>query len=125
MRSGRARPKPSLSRLAARFESSDAPPSATAQRGPHQCQTSADSRMTMIQRGVPPPIQLAHCMKAMKAGLLSPMRSERAREICQSAVRSEEHTSELQSLMRRTYAVFCLKKKTESQTLMTSLYTVF
>src|SRR3546814_2047482 len=26
--------------------------------------------------------------------------------------RSEEHTSELQSLMRRSYAVFCLKKKT-------------
>src|SRR3546814_2919020 len=28
------------------------------------------------------------------------------------AVRSEEHTSELQSLMRTQYAVFCLKKKT-------------
>src|SRR3546814_6946542 len=27
-------------------------------------------------------------------------------------MRSEEHTSELQSLMRITYAVFCLKKKT-------------
>src|SRR3546814_7283317 len=29
-----------------------------------------------------------------------------------SAPRSEEHTSELQSLMRISYAVFCLKKKT-------------
>src|SRR3546814_5026941 len=28
------------------------------------------------------------------------------------SVRSEEHTSELQSLMRISYAVFCLKKKT-------------
>src|SRR3546814_6758842 len=28
------------------------------------------------------------------------------------AERSEEHTSELQSLMRNSYAVFCLKKKT-------------
>src|SRR3546814_6874524 len=28
------------------------------------------------------------------------------------ATRSEEHTSELQSLMRISYAVFCLKKKT-------------
>src|SRR3546814_2454832 len=28
-----------------------------------------------------------------------------------NAVRSEEHTSELQSLMRSSYAVFCLKKK--------------
>src|SRR3546814_4119621 len=31
-------------------------------------------------------------------------------------VRSEEHTSELQSLMRISYAVFCLKKKTNKQT---------
>src|SRR3546814_3520524 len=30
------------------------------------------------------------------------------------AVRSEEHTSELQSLMRLSYAVFCLKKKKEA-----------
>src|SRR3546814_7151929 len=29
-------------------------------------------------------------------------------------VRSEEHTSELQSLMRISYAVFCLKKKNSS-----------
>src|SRR3546814_8027854 len=29
--------------------------------------------------------------------------------------RSEEHTSELQSLMRISYAVFCLKKKTQRQ----------
>src|SRR3546814_1282620 len=28
-----------------------------------------------------------------------------------AAARSEEHTSELQSLMRSSYAVFCLKKK--------------
>src|SRR3546814_4264543 len=31
------------------------------------------------------------------------------------AYRSEEHTSELQSLMRISYAVFCLKKKTASK----------
>src|SRR3546814_7571606 len=30
--------------------------------------------------------------------------------------RSEEHTSELQSLMRISYAVFCLKKKTKTNT---------
>src|SRR3546814_1083832 len=33
-----------------------------------------------------------------------------------SAARSEEHTSELQSLMRISYAVFCLKKKTVTTT---------
>src|SRR3546814_4314054 len=32
------------------------------------------------------------------------------------ATRSEEHTSELQSLMRISYAVFCLKKKKDQQT---------
>src|SRR3546814_10234958 len=31
-------------------------------------------------------------------------------------VRSEEHTSELQSLMRISYAVFCLKKKRKQKT---------
>src|SRR3546814_7445617 len=31
------------------------------------------------------------------------------------AVRSEEHTSELQSLMRISYAVFCLKKKKQTK----------
>src|SRR3546814_3784756 len=34
---------------------------------------------------------------------------------CYEAVRSEEHTSELQSLMRISYAVFCLKKKKDSE----------
>src|SRR3546814_3855937 len=39
-----------------------------------------------------------------------------ARIACNSALeRSEEHTSELQSLMRISYAVFCLKKKTKNQ----------
>src|SRR3546814_9536211 len=33
------------------------------------------------------------------------------------ALRSEEHTSELQSLMRISYAVFCLKKKKRSNTI--------
>src|SRR3546814_7430967 len=31
-------------------------------------------------------------------------------------IRSEEHTSDLQSLMRTSYAVFCLQKKTHSST---------
>src|SRR3546814_6810336 len=33
-----------------------------------------------------------------------------------AVVRSEEHTSELQSLMRISYAVFCLKKKKQTNT---------
>src|SRR3546814_16605447 len=50
----------------------------------------------------------------------SPARRERSRAISEKtcladlpsrSLRSEEHTSELQSLMRNSYAVFCLKKK--------------
>src|SRR3546814_2834026 len=37
----------------------------------------------------------------------------RARRTLSAHSRSEEHTSELQSLMRISYAVFCLKKKKE------------
>src|SRR3546814_9717102 len=37
--------------------------------------------------------------------------------------RSEEHTSELQSLMRISYAVFCLKKKKKKQTKEKSRHT--
>src|SRR3546814_10847549 len=40
--------------------------------------------------------------------------SDPGREVS-SAVRSEEHTSELQSLMRISYAVFCLKKKKKDE----------
>src|SRR3546814_10750879 len=42
---------------------------------------------------------------------LAPMRARHRRQR-RVHVRSEEHTSELQSLMRISYAVFCLKKKT-------------
>src|SRR3546814_7801889 len=42
----------------------------------------------------------------LQAQLKKPSRRNTAR-----AFRSEEHTSELQSLMRISYAVFCLKKK--------------
>src|SRR3546814_1623264 len=35
--------------------------------------------------------------------------------------RSEEHTSELQSLMRISYAVFCLKKKKQTHTASTNI----
>src|SRR3546814_4894077 len=40
----------------------------------------------------------------------------RSRQFRLFAARSDEHTSELQSLMRISYAVFCLKKKTTTNT---------
>src|SRR3546814_2985393 len=45
-------------------------------------------------------------------------RSGELRERCAAGLRSEEHTSELQSLMRISYAVFCLKKKKEETNTM-------
>src|SRR3546814_1231521 len=42
-------------------------------------------------------------------------RHERDRQDERAGQRSEEHTSELQSLMRISYAVFCLKKKKQKQ----------
>src|SRR3546814_1754442 len=48
-----------------------------------------------------------------------PMRQAREwgyqRLAASTTVRSEEHTSELQSLMRISYAVFCLKKKNKTK----------
>src|SRR3546814_10804256 len=40
----------------------------------------------------------------------------------EAGVRSEEHTSELQSLMRISYAVFCLKKKKISKRLKRTIH---
>src|SRR3546814_1029237 len=39
--------------------------------------------------------------------------------------RSEEHTSELQSLMRISYAVFCLKKKTDRNITTKSMHMIY
>src|SRR3546814_6946789 len=58
-----------------------------------------------------------------------------ARSRARFSARSEEHTSELQSLMRISYAVFCLKKKnvsflkiyityTESKQMITTVQTI-
>src|SRR3546814_5262320 len=50
--------------------------------------------------------------KSAVPGRASRAVSARSKAATASAFRSEEHTSELQSLMRISYAVFCLKKKT-------------
>src|SRR3546814_3123688 len=53
---------------------------------------------------------LARCIRdrRRKLHVLDDLVHTRLRRLC---FRSEEHTSELQSLMRISYAVFCLKKK--------------
>src|SRR3546814_1521441 len=53
---------------------------------------------------------------AIKQGAARPMRPRSwSRRVTAPAPRSEEHTSELQSLMRISYAVFCLKKNHKNQ----------
>src|SRR3546814_3966103 len=58
---------------------------------------------------------IAQLIADKKLPILEDVRDESAEDI-----RSEEHTSELQSLMRISYAVFCLKKKkrTNKHTMM-------
>src|SRR3546814_6248194 len=55
------------------------------------------------------------CAAAKRVSTRAAKRDAAARGAAQGAasdrLRSEEHTSELQSLMRISYAVFCLKKK--------------
>src|SRR3546814_8409167 len=58
-----------------------------------------------LQFGVAQAVHLAAGIATRRATSVRPMPRP-------DAGRSEEHTSELQSLMRISYAVFCLKKKT-------------
>src|SRR3546814_10731011 len=54
------------------------------------------------------------CGGACRRPCPSTTRLTEAAPLKASLRRSEEHTSELQSLMRISYAVFCLKKKTQN-----------
>src|SRR3546814_8210541 len=54
--------------------------------------------------------------RAVHLDYLDFSRLELRKAALETALRSEEHTSELQSLMRISYAVFCLKKKTTKHT---------
>src|SRR3546814_6889775 len=82
-------------------------------RGP-QCRVASAGTAAPVGR---PAILMLPCRPLSTPA--DPHRSEPALEapmaaldvVLVPALRSEEHTSELQSLMRISYAVFCLKKK--------------
>src|SRR3546814_2666610 len=57
-------------------------------------------------RKAPPAQPERKVLRALPAPRAPPVR-----RVLMPVLRSEEHTSELQSLMRNSYAVFCLKKK--------------
>src|SRR3546814_2071912 len=80
-------------------------------------------RSAYRSRGRPVPERPAPCISSppcRASSCSSPPRAVNRRwtrvanPSCPRGSRSEEHTSELQSLMRISYAVFCLKKKTQN-----------
>src|SRR3546814_6503816 len=74
------------------------PQSEHARKPPARCLRARDPRR--CREELPPP-----CQEPGPCRRVPPVQQRR----------SEEHTSELQSLMRISYAVFCLKKKTNKQ----------
>src|SRR3546814_9250187 len=80
----------------------------------------------MARRGVPPAWRRPFSTSARRW----PDTRHRERQACGRAAvprgyrrdRSEEHTSELQSLMRISYAVFCLKKKKKNIKTKNTIY---
>src|SRR3546814_4916066 len=75
--------------------------------------TAAHSRSSGGKACMP----ICAALARVTALVATPLRSAAARARCtrDGKPRSEEHTSELQSLMRISYAVFCLKKKNNTK----------
>src|SRR3546814_1217245 len=79
----------------------------------------ADFRISLARRNSR--FSFSNALRRSRSSVVTPGRiplltSDR---LIQSSRRSEEHTSELQSLMRISYAVFCLKKKIQYSHLRT------
>src|SRR3546814_4895540 len=77
---------------------------ATDMRGSSPCRMNSSSAMAIARRR-----QSSASQRKLPSTAANALLASRAGR------RSEEHTSELQSLMRISYAVFCLKKKTHKQ----------
>src|SRR3546814_1879799 len=93
-------------------------PYTTLFRSPRSVRTRGPSRRAAADAPPPP-------YEAPRAGRPGAHRQSTAADFRRSPStrRSEEHTSELQSLMRISYAVFCLKKKIERTNHKTQTYT--
>src|SRR3546814_7046108 len=100
-------------------------------RPPRSTRTDTLFPYTTLFRSLANIAQLHHLVKAQHAALGVHLKTGRAQACARAEValqqrhyltqigaadhRSEEHTSELQSLMRISYAVFCLKKKKKTK----------
>src|SRR3546814_5515868 len=91
----------------------DVPPSVLKSSGdPSQPQSySLKPSISMASRSSAPLDSAQNVQNPSLAAISSTRFPERSRSCIPNSLRSEEHTSELQSLMRISYAVFCLKKK--------------
>src|SRR3546814_6869223 len=86
-------------------------PRVSPQAGPESATGRALSSMRKVKQWRPAPC--AHCRACRRCRSLSAELSvAKFAHSTKASARSEEHTSELQSLMRISYAVFCFKKKT-------------
>src|SRR3546814_10191165 len=95
-------------------------PSTTLFRSPKATRTPAQrsSRKTALRLSRIGPGAEGGILRLFPASRRRAVHGHRTRAVEQG--RSEEHTSELQSLMRISYAVFCLKKKKQSRTQLTT-----
>src|SRR3546814_4134864 len=76
-----------------------------------EAQEDADLYLSAVTLGeIQAGIEITRTQDPLRAAQIEAWADELA------SVRSEEHTSELQSLMRISYAVFCLKKKKKKKT---------
>src|SRR3546814_6189783 len=89
---------------------SDVGPAGDAASGEHAFSLSPDRRFLAFEIRQADAEANDYCI----ARVVLPLFGDR-KPVIVNAGRSEEHTSELQSLMRISYAVFCLKKKKKQQ----------
>src|SRR3546814_4298381 len=73
-------------------------------------QQAGDHLQALFEAGEPGG-HIAEVVPEHRVLALHPARAQAEHHASPAELRSEEHTSELQSLMRISYAVFCLKKK--------------
>src|SRR3546814_4312807 len=73
-----------------------------------------DVLIGLCRRQLRHPLGALALERIVPAGIKRQLAALQMQDVIDDIVRSEEHTSELQSLMRITYAVFCLKKKKKS-----------
>src|SRR3546814_3401972 len=88
---------------------SDAEPAPSLRRTPPRPVTTRRASMAPIATSRPKRESISRSRASMSWASQAASRAPRTRPVTRT--RSEEHTSELQSLMRISYAVFCLKKK--------------